>query len=299
MNETENEIAAAEAENTAADEVSAQTAEENPCTEDEAVETQDTADEAVEIPDTEEVPDTEAETASAEPAEEPEEESGTLEKLSRGFNVFLSVFTALMVGFIAYIMVCSAKGKPVNVFGRSLLTVVTGSMEPSLHTGDYIYVKKVPADELEVGDVITFRSEESDVSGKLVTHRIIEITPEGDFVTKGDANTIADSKRIRQDQIIGKYTGKAKFFKWINSFADRRKILLILVIIPMTLIALYEVRTISKLGEAVREKQGADGEDMEKLMREAIDKEKERLAREEASAEKEVVELESGKTDEG
>lgn len=287
MNETENEIAAAEEENAKADEVSAQTAEENPCTEDEAQETADTADE------------TPAETASAEPAEEPEEESGKLEKLSRGFNVFLSVFTALMVGFIAYIMVCSAKGKPVNVFGRSLLTVVTGSMEPSLHTGDYIYVKKVPADELEVGDVITFRSEESDVSGKLVTHRIIEITPEGDFVTKGDANTIADSKRIRQDQIIGKYTGKAKFFKWINSFADRRKLLLILVIIPMTLIALYEVRTISKLGETVREKQEADSENMEKLMREAIDKEKERLAREEASAEKEVVELESGKTDEG
>lgn len=287
MNETENEIAAAEEENAKADEVSAQTAEENPCTEDEAQETADTADE------------TPAETASAEPAEEPEEESGKLEKLSRGFNVFLSVFTALMVGFIAYIMVCSAKGKPVNVFGRSLLTVVTGSMEPSLHTGDYIYVKKVPADELEVGDIITFRSEESDVSGKLVTHRIIEITPEGDFVTKGDANTIADSKRIRQDQIIGKYTGKAKFFKWINSFADRRKLLLILVIIPMTLIALYEVRTISKLGETVREKQEADSENMEKLMREAIDKEKERLAREEASAEKEVVELESGKTDEG
>jgi signal peptidase I len=287
LNETENEIAAAEEENAKADEVSAQTAEENPCTEDEAQETADTADE------------TAAETASAEPAEEPEEESGKLEKLSRGFNVFLSVFTALMVGFIAYIMVCSAKGKPVNVFGRSLLTVVTGSMEPSLHTGDYIYVKKVPADELEVGDVITFRSEEGDVSGKLVTHRINEITPEGDFITKGDANTIADSKRIRQDQIIGKYTGKAKFFKWINSFADRRKLLLILVIIPMTLIALYEVRTISKLGETVREKQEADSENMEKLMREAIDKEKERLAREEASAEKEVVELESGKTDEG
>ena len=287
MNETENEIAATEEENANADEVSAQTAGENPCTEDEAQETADTADE------------TPAETASAEPAEEPEEESGKLEKLSRGFNVFLSVFTALMVGFIAYIMVCSAKGKPVNVFGRSLLTVVTGSMEPSLHTGDYIYVKKVPADELEVGDVITFRSEEGEVSGKLVTHRIIEITPEGDFITKGDANTIADSKRIRQDQIIGKYTGKAKFFKWINSFADRRKLLLILVIIPMTLIALYEVRTISKLGETVREKQEADSENMEKLMREAIDKEKERLAREEASAEKEVVELESGKTDEG
>ncbi|MBQ1339453.1 MAG: signal peptidase I, partial [Ruminococcus sp.] len=166
MNETENEIAAAEEENAKADEVSAQTAEENPCTEDEAQKTADTADE------------TPAETASAEPAEEPEEESGKLEKLSRGFNVFLSVFTALMVGFIAYIMVCSAKGKPVNVFGRSLLTVVTGSMEPSLHTGDYIYVKKVPADELEVGDVITFRSEEGEVSGKLVTHRIIGITPE-------------------------------------------------------------------------------------------------------------------------
>lgn len=288
MNDTENELSAAETDNAAAESAEPEKTEAAPAdaAEKDAAEAEENTGAG--------------ETASDETADDDitgEGEKSLAEKLRSGFNVFLTVFTALMVAFIAYIMACSARGKPVEVFGRSLLTVVTGSMEPSLHTGDYIYVKRVPADELEVGDVITFRSEESDVYGKLVTHRIIEITPEGDFITKGDANKIEDSKNVREDQIVGKYIGKAKFFKWINSFADRRKILLILVIIPMTLMALYEVRSVSRITAAIQEKNSAAADEREMRIREAIEKEKERLRREGLSDE-EVKTGESGKTDE-
>ncbi|MBR4626642.1 MAG: signal peptidase I [Ruminococcus sp.] len=222
----------------------------------------------------------------------PEEEVSTLRKrLSFAGNAAIAIVTAVLVGFVAYVMVCTAKGKPVSVFGRSLLKVVTGSMEPSLHTGDYIYIKKVPADELSAGDVITFRSEEDDVRGKLVTHRIISIEPDGTFITKGDANHTPDHKHIRADQIVGKFTGKARFYRWIGSFADHRKLILMAVMILMSAAAIYEVRTISRItAEAARKKEEAAEEEREALIREAIEKEKERLAQA-ALSEEELLKL--------
>ena len=203
------------------------------------------------------------------------------ERLRFAGNAVIAVITALLVGFLAYIMVCSSKGRPVSVFGRSLLKVVTGSMEPSLQVGDYIYIRKTPAGELAAGDIITFRSEEPDIYGKLVTHRIIEVSPDGTFITKGDANTAADGKAVRADQIYGRYAGKARFYRWIGSFADRKKLLLIAVMIPMLAAAVYEVRTISRITySAVRKKREAAAEEHEALIREAVEKEKERLAQE-------------------
>ena len=215
---------------------------------------------------------------SAENEENPS--SGLSSRLRQVSNVVISLITLALVGFVAYTMVCSARGKAVEVFGRCVLRVVTGSMEPSLHTGDYIYVKKADAGSLSEGDIISFYSEEPDVYGKIVTHRIKEKLPDGTFVTQGDANKVADSKPVRYDQIIGRYSGKARFYRWIGSFGDRRKLLLIMVIIPLTLMAFYEVRTIAKISFAARKTEPMSDEEKEKLIREAIDREKERLARE-------------------
>ena len=209
---------------------------------------------------------------------ETDQESGLSERLKSISSVVISVITAVLVAFVGYIMVCSARGKAVEVFGRCILKVVTGSMEPSLHVGDYIYVKKADADTLAEGDIISFYSEEPDIYGRIVTHRIKEVQPDGTYVTQGDANSVRDSKAVRYDQIIGKYQGKARFYRWIGSFGDRKKLLLILVIIPMTLIALYEVKTITKLGIEVKRENELSAEDKEKLIREAIDREKEKLA---------------------
>ena len=218
--------------------------------------------------------------------------------LSRAGNAAIMAVTLLLICFVTYIMVCSARGKAVNCFGRSVLKVITGSMEPSLHTGDYIYVKKTDAADLREGDIISFYSEEDDVRGKIVTHRIVQCNSDGTFTTRGDANTIADRKPVRADQLVGRYTSKARFFKWLNSFGDRRKLLLIFVIIPMTLIALYEVRTITKLRLEDKVPEPLSDEEREKLIREAIDREKARLAAENYKPEKEVEAVEPGKDNE-
>ena len=75
----------------------------------------------------------------------------------------------------------------------------TGSMIPMLDSSaDGVGIKPKSADDLHVGDVITFRKD-----GELIVHRIVEkgIDDEGDyFITKGDNNNITDGK-VRFSQV--------------------------------------------------------------------------------------------------
>ena len=196
-------------------------------------------------------------------------------------DIIIGIITLILIIFCTYVLVNTSKGKTVNIFGKSVLKVVTGSMEPSIHTGDYIIIEKTPVSELKTGDIISFYSEEEDIKGKLVTHRIISINEDGSFVTKGDANDEADSLSIREDQIAGKYTGKTRFFIWLGSFGNTRKLLMVLVIIPIMGAAVYEVISITKLtAETIAEKKQESEQEHERLMREAIEEEKRRLAEE-------------------
>ena len=196
-------------------------------------------------------------------------------------NIILTIILAASVLFTAYVMINAARHKPVNVFGRMILHVETGSMEPSLHVGDYIVVKETDTDTLQVGDIISFYSEDTDIYGMLVTHRIYEVKDDGTFITKGDANPVEDSVEVAPDRIVGKYTGKARFFIWVSSFASARKILMILVIIPISVVFILEIRSLAKLGKEVAENQRESEEERrQELMREAIEKEKARLAEE-------------------
>lgn len=214
-------------------------------------------------------------------------------------NIIVAVITAVALAFVVYVMVCSARGKAVNVFGKSVLKVVTGSMEPSIHTGDYIIVEKTDVSALSDGDIITFYSDQSDIKDKLITHRIIGKNPDGTYITKGDANPVQDSTGVREERIVGKYTRKSRFFIWVNSFVDLKKLLLILVVVPMTLIALYEAKTVMKIGKEAAESSREEADrKREAAVRAAIEREKRRLEEMGYDPENEVKLSESRETDE-
>ena len=75
-------------------------------------------------------------------------------------------------------------------------------MTPKYPVGSMIYVKATPFEDLEVGDVVTFRT--SADGGWIVTHRISQIDKEtATIVTKGDANNTEDGS-ILYSSIIGR-----------------------------------------------------------------------------------------------
>ncbi|MDF9744687.1 signal peptidase I [Natrinema salsiterrestre] len=80
-----------------------------------------------------------------------------------------------------------------QLLGQPILLsfVETGSMEPTIDTGDgFIAVPSEVSGEPEPGDVIVFEATEIQ-GGGLTTHRIVEETPRG-YVTRGDANPFTD-----------------------------------------------------------------------------------------------------------
>ena len=209
-----------------------------------------------------------------------------------------AVFAALL-SVTVYIMVCGCIGKTASIFGYSVLKVVSGSMEPSIHEGDYIYIKRTDTDSLKAGDIISFYSQDDSIKGEINTHRISEVLSDGTFVTKGDANKIEDCVTVQKVSIIGKYYGKLRFFKWLGSFASGKKLLMLLVILPTVCMAVYEVKTIAEIKIYSREEAlKAAEEEKEKLMREAVEKEVQRLKMQE-NEKKEANSFESGKDNEG
>ena len=233
---------------------------------------------------------------AAQSVSKPEEKK---DKHSNISNIVIAAITILTLSFVIYVMVCSANGKAVNVFGKSVLRVVTGSMEPSLQVGDYIIVEKTDISALKEGDIISFYSQQSDIEGMLVTHRIVSINDDGSFVTKGDANPVSDSITVSPDKIVGKYTHKSRFFIWVDSFMNIKKLLILFVVIAVTLISFYEVRTVLNVGKKVAQERSQERrEKHEKAMREAIEREKLRLEAEGYDPEKEVNTDESRDTDE-
>lgn len=117
------------------------------------------------------------------------------------------VFVAVVVTLCLLIIVIS-KGYHPSLFGYQILRVLTQSMVPTLEENSLILIKEVPPEEIEVGDIITFVSEDPDLLGFYNTHRVnrIEIDPEtGEeyYITKGDLNTMEDLYPVHYKDVAG------------------------------------------------------------------------------------------------
>ncbi len=87
--------------------------------------------------------------------------------------------------------------------GYEIYEIVTESMEPEYPVGSVIYVKEIDPEQIKVGDVITFSLGTG--AKEALTHRVEEIrTKEQQFITKGDANKIADIEPVSFSSVIGK-----------------------------------------------------------------------------------------------
>lgn len=108
---------------------------------------------------------------------------------------------ALCRGLVVMVITLLAAAFLPRPFGFVGTTVLTGSMAPSIQPGDVALVFPLPADEYEAGQVILFPDPAE--PDRQLLHRLVEITPDGEFVTKGDANRSADSTPVDPSTVIG------------------------------------------------------------------------------------------------
>lgn len=125
------------------------------------------------------------------------------------FDIAFTVFVYLLAAaiLIGALLFASSTSPDKSLFGYRYYTVLTGSMEPTYSVGDMIFVKLADADNINVGDVITFNpSQDSDA---YLTHRVkeklenFEGTGVTCFRTQGDANNSEDSFLIDSSRVVG------------------------------------------------------------------------------------------------
>ncbi len=114
--------------------------------------------------------------------------------LKKVWNVATTILVIVMV-VLAILLV------GVRLVGVQPYAVLSGSMSPAYPVGALIYVKPTEAQEVRVGDAITFHLDNTTM---VATHRVIRIDAENScFYTKGDANEAADGQPVYFDRLIG------------------------------------------------------------------------------------------------
>jgi signal peptidase len=123
----------------------------------------------------------------------------------------------LLLSMLALLVATVAVPK---VTGSTPYTVLTGSMRPGVPPGSLVVTRPVEAEDLKVGDAITYqiRSGEPEV----VTHRISAVSRtlggETLFTAQGDANPVPDDKPVKAGQIRGMVWYSLPLLGYVNSW---------------------------------------------------------------------------------
>ena len=153
-------------------------------------------------------------------------------------HIILNFFSYIFF-FFAVIAVLVTISSNTQLLGQyQSFLVRSGSMEPTIMTGDVIVIKTFP--QYQKNDVITYK----EGGERIVTHRIIEETKENGqtaFITKGDANRSIDNDTVAPNQIIGKVMLMIPKMGFLVSFSQTPMGFATLIIIPSVLLIIDQL----------------------------------------------------------
>lgn len=126
-----------------------------------------------------------------------------------------------------------------RILGFQTYVIYGSSMEPAIKLGSLILAKPVEADDLQVGDIIVFRSGNETT----VTHRITGIRGEDGhrfFLTKGDASNGADPLETHLEGEVNRLAYHLPYLGYFVDFANSTLGIILLVALPaLGLMALH------------------------------------------------------------
>jgi signal peptidase len=181
------------------------------------------------------------------------------DRLRSGLSTAFDLATVVVV--IAVVVPFAIHAMPGLIGANHSFVVLSGSMEPTISPGDVVVVEEVPPGEIERGDVITYA--EGRAGTPPTTHRVVEIrrTEAGPrFVTQGDANEEPDPSAIEADRVIGARSLVIPYVGHVIRFANTTTGFLALVIAPLGLLMLSELRSVLREGTGGDDGDGDGGD---------------------------------------
>lgn len=162
------------------------------------------------------------------------------------------IFVLVGIVLVAYFVDSkrSMANREIPLYGAYV--ILTGSMEPIIKPGDAVVIRRVPEDEIAVGDVVTYRSTDSSYYGILITHRVVNIQEENGnkvYVMKGDHNPTVDRSSVLSSQVYGKVVMRIPKIGYLKTFLASSYGWIIAVVVPSLGIIIYDVmKLVKKIG---------------------------------------------------
>lgn len=162
-------------------------------------------------------------------------------------NIVSTVVLVFSIAICVLVIVSMKSSTGVaSLFGYSVLSVKSNSMEPVFQKSDLIVIQMTkPTDRFQEGDIVSFVTYDSFGTRFVNTHRIVHVdkgNTRDRYTTKGDNAAANDRKKLYSNSIIGKYTGQkvaglGKIVDFINSPTG----ILLCVVIPSAIIIIAQV----------------------------------------------------------
>lgn len=185
-------------------------------------------------------------------------DNNTKEKILKLFTIVFKLLYYLVISFVCliaaflvyYIVASQVNADNPNYKPRiSIYTIVSPSMTPNINVYDVVVnIRPEHPDEVEIGDIITYKSTAATSEGMTITHRVVakEQLPDGtyEYMTQGDNNSEPDSVYVTFNNIIGKEIITIPKVGHLQFLIANQKGWLFLLLIP---IAIYLLKELFKL----------------------------------------------------
>lgn len=155
-------------------------------------------------------------------------------KLFTALFICFSLVTFFLAGFIGFLTLTHTKG----------YSVQSNSMAPEFGAGSVVFVRRVKAEDLREGDIVTVHATNESMA---FTHRIKRIDRDNSLIyTKGDNNSSEDPMPTDISLVVGRVWFSLPFLGSIAAVMQSRMFLVSLALIAMLLVAARTTLTMVK-----------------------------------------------------
>ena len=216
-------------------------------------------------------------------------------------NVIKNVFTWLLVAAAACMMVFTVVSVTTfdrndrDLFGYKAFICRSDSMKATdFAAGDLVFVKEVSPATIKEGDIISYRSEDSDTFGETFTHKVRSLITDEEgqpcFITYGTTTGVDDELPVKYTQFQGLYKFDIPKLGTFFSFLKTTPGYFICIFLPFMLLILMQglntVKLFRKYKKEQMEEMTAEREKLEEERKQTAEMMKELQALKEQLASK-------------
>lgn len=178
------------------------------------------------------------------------------------FTILKILVWIFVLCIVAIVLVQRIFDNKVSIGDYRMFTIVSGSMKPEYDIYDVVIVKKEKAEDIKVGDDVSYLGKEGTFNDKIVTHRVIKVdnkNGEYNYTTKGTANDVADPE-ISYNQIYGVVAYKPGLLSFLSKVLNNSYGFYFLIFVPVAFLVFLEILDHIKNKEEELDEEGNDKE---------------------------------------